>query len=142
MRVPVDGRPMNINTGHIENAGIEAQIGYRLSPAWSFSANYSYLHMENPVLASPEHKLYGSVDFSRGRWYLSTGIQYIAGLYTSLDPRQTEDFTLWNLQASFRINSWLTVWGRGENLLAQRYEINAGFPMPRASAMFGAKLNF
>ena len=142
MRVPVDGRPMNINTGRIENAGVEAQIGYRLSPVWSFSANYSYLHMENPVLASPEHKLYGSVDFSRGRWYLSTGIQYIAGLYTSLDPRQTEDFTLWNLQASFRINSWLTVWGRGENLLAQRYEINAGFPMPRATAMFGVKLNF
>ena len=142
MRVPVDGRPMNINTGRIENAGAEAQIGYRLSPVWSFSANYSYLHMENPVLASPEHKLYGSVDFSRGRWYLSTGIPYIAGLYTSLDPRQTEDFTLWNLQASFRINSWLTVWGRGENLLAQRYEINAGFPMPRATAMFGVKLNF
>ena len=30
----------------------------------------------------------------------------------------------------------------GENLLAQRYEINAGYPMPRATVMAGINLNF
>lgn len=142
MRVPVNGRPMNVNTGRIENAGAEAQIAYRISPAWSIEANYSYLHMENPVLASPEHKLYGSVNFSKGRWYVSTGVQYVAGLYKSLDPTETEDFVLWNLRGSFRASNWLTIWARGENLLAQRYEINAGFPMPRATVMAGVNLNF
>ena len=45
LRVPVDGRPMNINTGRIENAGVEAQIAWRISAAWSADANYSYLHL-------------------------------------------------------------------------------------------------
>jgi iron complex outermembrane receptor protein len=31
---------------------------------------------------------------------------------------------------------------RGENLLAQRYEINAGYPMPRATFMAGANVSF
>lgn len=142
MRVPVNGRPMNVNTGRIENAGAEAQIAYRLSNDWSLDANYSYLHMENPVLASPEHKLYAGAAFSKGRWYVSTGVQYVAGLYKSLDPVETEDFVLWNVRGSFRASEWLTIWARGENLLAQRYEINAGFPMPRATVMAGVNISF
>ena len=31
---------------------------------------------------------------------------------------------------------------KGENLLAQRYEINAGYPMPKATFMGGINLNF
>mgnify|MGYP001032491980 FL=1 len=31
---------------------------------------------------------------------------------------------------------------RGENLLAQRYEINAGYPMPRATFIGGIRLDF
>lgn len=142
MRVPVNGRPMNVNTGRIENAGAEAQIAYRLSNDWSLDANYSYLHMENPVLASPEHKLYAGAAFSKGRWYVSTGVQYVAGLYKSLNPAETEDFVLWNVCGSFRASEWLTIWARGENLLAQRYEINAGFPMPRATVMAGVNISF
>ena len=46
MRMPIDGRPLNVNTGKIENAGVEAQVAYRIVPAWSVDANYSYLHME------------------------------------------------------------------------------------------------
>lgn len=142
MRVPVNGRPMNVNTGKVENAGAEAQVAYRISAEWSVDANYSYLHMENPVLASPEHKLYAGAAFSQGRWYVSTGVQYVAGLYKSLEPAETEDFVLWNLRSSFRASDWLTIWVRGENLLAQRYEINAGFPMPRATVMAGVNINF
>lgn len=105
-------------------------------------ANYSYLHMENPVVAAPEHKLYAGANFMKDRWNVSTGVQYIAGLYTQTDPVLTEDFVLWNLRASFRISRWLDIWARGENLLAQKYEINAGYPMPRATVMAGFNVNF
>ena len=83
--VPREGTtPLNLNTGEIDNAGVEAQIAYRISAAWSVDANYGFLHMENPVLAAPEHKLYAGVDFTRGRWSLSSGVQYVAGLYTAV----------------------------------------------------------
>ncbi len=147
MRVPVDGRPMNVNTGRIRNAGAEVQAAYRIGAAWTVDANYSYLHMEQPVLAAPEHKLYAGALFTHGRWDVSTGVQYVAGLCTEVKVAgqgeyRTENFVLWNLRASFRAAKWLSVWVRGENLLAQRYEILAGFPMPRATVMAGVNMNF
>lgn len=133
---------LNHNSGKIENSGFELQGAYRVSNSWSVDANYSFLHMENPVVAAPEHKLYAGVAFTQGRWNVSSGLQYIAGLYTSIDPVVKEDFVLWNVRASFRAAKWLDIWARGENLLAQKYEINAGYPMPRATVMGGFNINF
>lgn len=134
---------LNQNTGKIENCGVEGEVAYRIDPHWSVEANYSYLHMENPVVGAPEHKLYAGAQYTHKRWSVSTGVQYIDNLYTTVgDNAQTEEFVLWNLNASFRVNRWLDVWARGENLLAQRYEINAGYPMPKATVMAGVNLNF
>ena len=36
----------------------------------------------------------------------------------------------------------LDIWVRGENLLAQKYEINAGYPMPKSTVMAGINVNF
>lgn len=118
---------LNQNSGEIENWGAEANVGYQFNPVWSVMANYSWLHMENPVLASPEHKLYGGVNFRKGRWSASTGIQYVKGLYTDLDAATKENFVLWDMQGSFKATNYLSFYVRGENLLAQRYEINAGY---------------
>lgn len=132
---------LNQNSGEIENTGIEVQAAFRINRHWSVDGNYSYLHMKEPVVAAPGHKLYAGTNFSHGRWSLSTGMQYIAGLYTQTDPVTTENFVLWNLRVSFQATRWLDLWARGENLLAQRYEINAGYPMPRATIMAGISLN-
>ena len=132
---------LNQNTGRIENAGVELQATYRISRSWSADVNYSFLHMENPVAGAPQHKLCAGAVFDRGRWNVSTGIQYIRGLYTSVSPVSTEEFVLWSLRASFRITGWLSVWVRGENLLAQKYEINAGYPMPGATVIGGISID-
>ena len=141
--VPRQGTtPMNMNTGAIRNAGLEAQAAWRINRTWSVDANYSFLHMKYPVIGAPEHKLYAGGSFTKGRWKVSTGLQYVNGLYTQVVTNGNgmnlqENFILWNLFASFRITGWLSVWARGENLLAQEYEINAGYPMPKATVIAG-----
>lgn len=139
----VDGRPHNVNAGALRNAGVEAQAAWRIARDWSVDANYSFLHMDNPVVAAPEHKLYVGGLFTHGRWHVSTGVQYVAGLYTQVgDNPVQEDFVLWNIRASFRILDWMSVWVRGENLLNWKYEINAGFPMPGANVTGGLSFGF
>lgn len=133
---------LNLNSGRIENTGAEIEAAWRIDERWTVDANYSYLHMEHPVVAAPEHKFHVGADFRCGRWHLTSGVQYIAGLYTQTDPVTTEEFVLWNMQASFRAARWLGIWARGENLLAQRYEINAGYPMPRTTVMAGFDVHF
>lgn len=139
----VDGRMMNVNAGAARNTGVEAQAAWRIGRAWSVDANYSWLYMDNPIAGSPQHKLYGGAMYMAGRWQVSTGLQYINGLYTSTGTdASTENFLLWNLRASFRITDWLSVWAAGENLLARKYEINAGYPMPGATVTGGVSLEF
>ncbi|MDP4276588.1 MAG: TonB-dependent receptor, partial [Bacteroidota bacterium] len=104
--------------------------------------NYSWLRMRYPVVAAPEHKLFAGVDFTKGKWVVSTGVQQISGLYTSVNPVVREQFTLWNLRGSYRLSPAVNVFVRGENLLAQDYEINAGFPMPKATVTGGIHLKF
>ena len=142
MTTQTDGRPMNVNSGDIENWGAEGNIAWRINRQWNVNANYSWVHMENPVISAPEHKLYAGADFRQGRWNISTGIQYIKGLYTSVNPAATEDFILWNLRASYRLCEYASLYVRGENLLAQRYEIMAGYPMPKATFLGGINLSF
>ena len=134
--------PLNMNTGKIDNTGVEVEAAYRIHPHWSVETNYSYLHMDNPVLGAPEHKFYAGAMFSKNRWTVSTGLQYVANLYTNVDHVQTEDFILWNINGSFKVTEWIDIWARGENLLAQRYEINAGYPMPKATIMAGINVKF
>ena len=134
--------PLNMNTGKIDNTGVEVEAAYRIHPHWSVETNYSYLHMDNPVLGAPEHKFYAGAMFSKNRWTISTGLRYVANLYTDVDHVQTEDFVLWNINGSFKVTEWFDIWARGENLLAQRYEINAGYPMPKATIMAGINVKF
>ena len=62
---------INQNSGKIDNSGVEAQAAYRISKSWAANANYSFLHMERPVISAPEHKLYVGGSFTQGRWDLS-----------------------------------------------------------------------
>ncbi len=133
---------LNQNSGKISNSGFELQAAWRINAHWSADANYSFLHMKNPVVAAPCHKLYAGALFTGGRWSVSSGVQYVAGLYTSVGPDVKESFVVWNVRASFSATKWLKLWARGENLLAQRYEINSGYPMPRATAMGGINISF
>lgn len=141
--IPVEGKPMNVNTGKIKNYGMELAARYQLNKCLSLSANYSWLHMKYKVVAAPEHKLYAGVDYVCARFSLSTGLQYINHLYKAVKPEEmTESFVLWNLRASYKLDKAVDVFVRGENLLAQRYEINAGYPMPRATFFAGVNLSF
>ena len=142
--VPVDGRMQNTNTGKVENWGVETTFSYRFNASWNMSSNYSWLHMKYPVVASPEHKLFVGVDFTQNRWQVSTGIQYIKGLYTTVKDGNgpQENFVLWNLRGNYRLCNLVQLYIKGENLLAQRYEINAGYPMPKATVMGGINLSF
>lgn len=139
----IDGRPKYMNTGEIENYGLEFTTQYRINSNLSFSANYSWLKMEYKVLASPEHKLYTGINYTKDKWNLSTGVQYIHNVYTVLENKKTnveevkESFALWNIRGSYRPLKHLEIFVKGENLLAQKYEINAGYPMPRATVFAG-----
>ena len=140
---PVDGKPRNVNTGELENYGVEFDAAYTLNEHWSLNTNHSYLHMENKVVAAPEYTGFLGANYNYGKLALMAGLQYVNNLYTVVGQNEeTENFCLLNLSGSYQITKNISVWARGENLLAQEYEINAGYPMPKATVMGGLKFEF
>lgn len=138
----VEGRPLNVNSGELENKGFEISTGYQVTSEFRLSGNYSYLNMTHKILAAPEHKLYVSAHFAKNRWDFSTGIQYIGNLHVQIRPEPvTESFVLWNARINFRALNWLNIFAKGENLLGQEYEINAGYPMPKTTVFGGIQLH-
>lgn len=140
--VMTDNGPKFINTGTIENCGIEAEWAWRIDSRWTLNNNYSVLHMHRKVIAAPEFKGFIGAAYSFKKWKADCGLQYINGLYTATDATETkENFWLLDITVSYEVCRNAALWARGENLLAQKYEINRGYPMPKATFMGGIRIN-
>ena len=138
----ISGKPLNINTGEIENWGIEGEISYSPCTQLRFNTNYSFLNMKNPILAAPEHKLYIGGNYKFYRFSIVTGMQYIGGLSTQVTPIEIkEDFILWNANVDFQLSKEIHLFAKIDNILNQEYEINYGFPMPKTTLMVGVRIS-
>jgi len=141
--VPVDGKPRNVNIGKIENSGVEVEASWQIDKHWSVNTNHSMLHMEYEVVAAPAYKGMIGADYRIDKLYASFNLQYVNGLYTAVgENEQQENFCLLNANLGYKLLNWMQVWLRGDNLLGQKYEINSGYPMPKANVMAGVKMEF
>lgn len=133
----------NINTGEMENYGLEVELHYTLLRNLSVTYNGALLHMKNPVIGSPKQKSYLGLDYRNKKLTVNLGCQFIRNLYTAVGAaEQKETFNLLSLTTTYDLTKNLSLWIRGENLLAESYEINQGYPMPRATVMGGFHVNF
>ncbi|MBR1627103.1 MAG: TonB-dependent receptor [Bacteroidales bacterium] len=141
--VMTDGKPKNINTGEVENWGIEGEINYVLNKHLRFNTNYSYLNMKNPIVAAPEHKFYFGGQYRYRQFSVMSGVQYINGLYTKVgNDEQKENFVLWNATATYQPVDKLNLFIKAENILNKVYYINYGFPMPKTTVSGGINVSF
>ena len=132
----------NVNTGEIENYGMELEADYRINSHWNITTNHSLLHMRHKVVAAPEYKGFLGANYRHSRWNVVAGLQYLNRLYTAVgDNEQKENAFLINASVTYSLTKGISIWLRGENLLAQRYEINLGYPMPRATFMCGVDIS-
>ena len=133
----------NVNTGEIENWGVEAELKYPFARYFNLTCNTSYLHMKNKIVAAPESSSYLGIDYHQCKWSATLGLQHVKNLYTAVGDNETkENFCLLNVSVTYAATKALSLWVRGENLLAQKYEINLGYPMPRATFMGGVSVDF
>ena len=133
----------NVNTGELKNTGVEIDLHYRIGRHWQVGTNHSWLDMRHPVVSAPKYKGYLGMTMHCGRWSGSAGLTHVCGLYTAIgNSETTEDFTLLHATVGYALCGHVSLWVRGENLLAQKYEYIAGMPMPRATFMGGVNVEW
>ena len=140
--VPAPMTPM-VNTGEFRNKGVEVEAAWKVNEHWRLATNHSYLHQNNPVVGAPDYKGYIGADCVYGKFTATAGLQQLVGLYTATGANaKQEDATLLHMTLGYRVCPVFKIWAKGENLLAQKYEINEGYPMPKATFMGGVTLDF
>lgn len=135
-------------TSRYENTGKFTHWGLELSSAWKpvsnihFNISYSYLSMEDPIIASPEHMLYISGTYHWNNFRFNVSMQSIFNLYTQITPFESEQsYILWNANIGYTINRYIGLFLKGENLVNETYEINYGYPMPGITAFIGVNIS-
>lgn len=132
----------NINTGKLENSGVEADMKVTILRNLSINTNHSYLHQASPVAGAPTYKCYLGVTWNKGRWRIGGGLTQVSGLYIEAgDDSPLENFTLMSLSVDYTPVKNMAIWLKGDNLLGQRYETYAGYPMPKATFMSGISIH-
>ena len=141
---PAGPPPMiNQNTGELKNKGFEIEATWYINRHWALNTNHSYLHMKKAIVGAPDYKGYIGADCVYGKFTATAGFQQLVGLYTQADTKEKqENASLLHITLGYRVCPMFKIWAKGENLLAQKYEINDGYPMPKATFMGGVTLDF
>ena len=152
------GKMMNYNTGSTTHYGAELECTYNINKVWQLHTNHSLLHTEEIVLAAPSYKGYLGATMHLKHWEASLGLQQLCGVTTSIrevaqlatasdsgnssqkDEAIKENVTLLGATLAYRPVPAVKVWVCGDNLLAQRYQLVDGYPMPRATVMAGVNV--
>jgi len=131
------------NVGSFSNKGIELEVNWQATEQLSFSSNYSYLNLDKPRLAAPEHQFFIDGTYSRNKFRANLSLQQIAGLFTLTGENTVkENYTLVNLMLSYQLTKNINFYVSGKNLLDQSYSINYGYPMPGITFFTGLNLKF
>jgi outer membrane cobalamin receptor len=131
------------NSGEVNNKGIEVAINAEATKNLTLNATYSYIHMENPVYATPEHHIYLNANYRLNKLLLTANIQQISNLDNDPSPQENfENYTLLNAKASYNLLKNLSLYVSAENLLNQSYQVNRYYTMPGTTVFGGINFSF
>lgn len=131
------------NHGSAINKGVEVNARWQPARRISISGGYANLHSTNLAPYVPENKLTFSLDFDAGKAFVSLSGAVVGrrwadrGKVQELDP-----YELMTLNLSVPLGPRMRAFAIIDNLLNRRYEVVAGYPMPRINAGGGIKFLF
>lgn len=135
----VDGKPLNMNVGNFINKGFEIEASWRFHKLWNLSANYSYVHTDNRTVYVPKNKLCSRLMFTPRNFEFEIENQNIWSLQNGNPDNATENYTLINFRAAYKIGKKVpvTAFIKLDNLTDRHYQIIYGCPMPGFTIMGG-----
>lgn len=143
-------------TGRSRRSGVEVQGSARFGDAWTLAGNYTYLDAEEQTSAGaartreirrPRHVAGASLNYAfadrRGNANLSVrynGEQQDNFFSLTTIPVTLASYTLVNFAVSYDVARNVSVFGRVENLLDERYEQVFSYRSPGLGAFVGVRL--
>ena len=132
--------PQYRNSGSFNNKGLEFSMNWKPWEKVRLNANYTFIHMAEPLPATPEHNLFLSGTLQQGKFSFNLKLQNIFNLYNETD-RGVEvvekSYHVLSARVGYQVSKSLRIYLSGHNLLNQEYQINYGYPMPGLTVFGG-----
>jgi len=137
------GIPRYVNTGNFSNWGMEFSGILDLLENLNFEFNYSYIHMQMPVLATPKHQVFLAGSYTWKRFKFNLSFQSINDLFLEIEPDiDLESYNLLNSRILFHLSKHIEIYFKTENMLNEYYEINKDYSMPGFLGFLGFNFHF
>ena len=131
-----------VNVGAFSNKGFEVELNYLPNKILSSALSYSYLNLEEPLLAAPEHQLYAGINYRLRKLDFALQGHFVGGLYTDVSIENSKaEYLLLNASVKYKPLQLVELFISGKNLLDQRYQIINGYPMPGLHFMLGVNFS-
>ncbi len=131
------------NAGKIRNRGIEFSADAGFSENLKFILSYSYIHMKEPIFATPEHQLFLSGRYAFRKFRVTPSLQIIRNLDSDPSPLvYLENYTLLGLKITFEAAKFAELYLSADNLLNRTYAVNRYYTMPGVTFFAGANVKF
>ena len=141
--VPVNGVNKFMNTGEVSNKGIEFSLDTEVSRNLMINATYTYINMEQPVFATPEHHLYVGASYRLNKLQFNASIRQVSGLENDPSPAVNKvDYTLLDAKVMYNLARNLRLFVSAENLLDEDYQVNRYYTMPGTTFFGGVNFTF
>mgnify|MGYP003875364855 CR=1 FL=1 len=138
----VNGIPKYYNTGAFSNTGVEASLKIRAIDNLILHGNYTYIHMETPLIATPRQQIFSSITYLWKKFTFNVSMQNIIDLYLQTgNTPVTASFNVLNARVGYKINSRADIFCKGENLLNETYQTLYRYPMPGIVLFGGINLH-
>ncbi len=145
------------NPGKSKRRGLEFEVAGDAAPGLSLHASYTYaLSKQNASngyrreIRRPRHTASANANYrfwadraGANLTVLYNGRQYDDDFSTfPATPTALDDYVLLNLSLSYRVNQWLEVFGRADNLLDEDYEEVLDFASPGIAGYGGVRVRW
>lgn len=139
----VNGLPKNMNTGEFANTGVEFATYYNINNNIRLNGDYSYVHMETPIISSPRQKTGIHAQFKENKVNVTVGVQYIDKLYVAVGKTETtKSFALVDARISYKASKMITAFAMCENTICSgTYETLLGYPLPKLMVHGGCTID-
>ncbi|MDA8079636.1 MAG: TonB-dependent receptor [Nitrospiraceae bacterium] len=140
--------PLTFTAANIAKAnvkGFEAEALFRVTNDLRLKAGYARLDTEDKTTGQhlslrPRDKFTLAADLGAKDYSALISYAYVSKRFDSSIARDLSSYSLVNLSGSCKINKWLSVFGRIDNLFNTHYEESGTFGTPGFSVFGGVKI--
>lgn len=141
--IRTEGRFPNLkltNSGRFVHRGLEVAASWGLPWDLSMDVTYGYLDPGAQTMASPRHKVFAALRYSRGPWSANLSAQSIAGLYGADNAtRALPDYTTLAARFTVEVLDGVEVHVAADNLTDVKYQTMWDYPMPGRTLQVGMR---